>query len=424
MPTRDDDLATLKLAPGTYDTNALKKAYHRESLQCHPDKGGTKEAFQKLTSAHERLQAGPTAYIPKPQPRPSSSTAAPAQNLHNPFDDGGFDSDGDNEDFGFHSDYNWSFDFEDFFDFFRTNTSFSSFDKWYLDPKLRAKKRKEDAKKGIDYRDRVGKPSHLQCDTCGVRDGIVKSVALKEGVNWNQYIAHPLKRKTCWNCKTIHKSVMTMNQAQRDKRFKNLPDSFFMNLKRKEKFFSARPVAKSLGRPTRQSDYYWVADFPVAAIASAPPTPSSERSNANTPLKNKGPTTVMPPTPTKSPKAPKQIKSDSTVKREVKLEIKRDVKTEVGSNIKREVKLEPLGSPIKAEVKTELPIIRETKNSYVPVVDLTTDQKAIPRISKRTITRPIVDLTADSDEEPPNRKKPKLEYNWDEEAYDLRSDSD
>ncbi|ORY53800.1 hypothetical protein BCR33DRAFT_711153, partial [Rhizoclosmatium globosum] len=309
----DDDLATLKLAPGTYDSNALKKAYHRESLQCHPDKGGTKEAFQKLTSAHERLQAGPTAYIPKPQPRPSSSTAAPAQNLHNPFD-------GDDEDF------------------------------------LRAKKRKEDAKKGIDYRDRVGKPSHLQCDTCGVR---------MESGQLESYIAHPLKRKTCWNCKTIHKSVMTMNQAQRDKRFKNLPDSFFMNLKRKEKFFSARPVAKSLGRPTRQSDYYWVADFPVAAIASAPPTPSSERSNANTPLKNKGPTTVMPPTPTKSPKRRNKLNLILLINRDVKLEAKQE---SLKSLVKAEVKTE-------CPIKTELPIIRETKNSYVPVVDLTTDQK-------------------------------------------------
>jgi len=36
---------------------SLRKAYLQKSLKAHPDKGGTKEQFQRLGTAYTRLQS-------------------------------------------------------------------------------------------------------------------------------------------------------------------------------------------------------------------------------------------------------------------------------------------------------------------------------------------------------------------------------
>lgn len=47
---------TMGLDPdGTYTKADLKRAYHQQAKKVHPDAGGTKEEFQKLSKAYELL---------------------------------------------------------------------------------------------------------------------------------------------------------------------------------------------------------------------------------------------------------------------------------------------------------------------------------------------------------------------------------
>lgn len=50
----DDDWKTLKLQPPK-SLNEIKKQYHKLSLKCHPDKGGTNEDFIKLNNSYNNL---------------------------------------------------------------------------------------------------------------------------------------------------------------------------------------------------------------------------------------------------------------------------------------------------------------------------------------------------------------------------------
>lgn len=50
----DDDWKTLKLQPPK-TLSQIKKQYHKLSLKCHPDKGGTNEDFIKLNNSYNNL---------------------------------------------------------------------------------------------------------------------------------------------------------------------------------------------------------------------------------------------------------------------------------------------------------------------------------------------------------------------------------
>ncbi|KAJ3069846.1 hypothetical protein HDU98_007080 [Podochytrium sp. JEL0797] len=217
MSTKEADLATLGLQ-GDPGSATIRQTYFKMALKCHPDKGGSTESFQTLNAAFERLQQD--KYGPKATPRSSH----PAQSAP-PYTNYNFYNDEDEEDCGF------GFGFQDYYEsFFRNsaNSSYESFTRHYKTPQDRAKERHENVKAHRDFRDRAGNPTN-RCETCP-SNAIDEKVAKSHGVNWKQYSAHPQKRKTCWACKNAHISVMTQNMAQ--KKFKNLSDGFFKELKR------------------------------------------------------------------------------------------------------------------------------------------------------------------------------------------------
>ena len=62
--SRSSDLQVLGLADpagGTVDAATVRKAYHRLAKLVHPDRGGTKEAFQLLVASFERLSGKESA---------------------------------------------------------------------------------------------------------------------------------------------------------------------------------------------------------------------------------------------------------------------------------------------------------------------------------------------------------------------------
>jgi DnaJ-class molecular chaperone len=51
---RQEDLAELGLSDSdNHDVRIIRRAYFRLAKECHPDNGSTKEAFQRLSAAHE-----------------------------------------------------------------------------------------------------------------------------------------------------------------------------------------------------------------------------------------------------------------------------------------------------------------------------------------------------------------------------------
>jgi curved DNA-binding protein CbpA len=55
--TRAEDLAVLELSEGV-SSQKIRQKYKQLARRDHPDKGGSKEAFQRLSDAYERL-SGP-----------------------------------------------------------------------------------------------------------------------------------------------------------------------------------------------------------------------------------------------------------------------------------------------------------------------------------------------------------------------------
>ncbi len=83
-------------------------------------------------------------------------------------------------------------DYDQFFDGFDED-----FESWYdnMDRRKEYFKRKKDhLKMGIDSRDR-GVTGTGVCSTCEVNSSISKSQAIRDGVDWNSYSNHPLKRQ-------------------------------------------------------------------------------------------------------------------------------------------------------------------------------------------------------------------------------------
>ena len=83
---RAEDLAKLGLAnDGTaYDDKALVKAYRKQALKKHPDKGGSTVAFQVLSAAYERLSSG-HSYVELRRTTTSPSYSPPAYEEDTPY---------------------------------------------------------------------------------------------------------------------------------------------------------------------------------------------------------------------------------------------------------------------------------------------------------------------------------------------------
>jgi hypothetical protein len=61
-----DALQRLGLRAGGFDTEALKKAFLRESLRIHPDRGGTDQEFRLLVDSYKQLKVFLSASTPPP----------------------------------------------------------------------------------------------------------------------------------------------------------------------------------------------------------------------------------------------------------------------------------------------------------------------------------------------------------------------
>lgn len=61
-----DALRTLGLKPGC-SAQEVTKAFRRLARTRHPDKGGSKEEFQRLRAAYELLAAGDSEVLEAPQ---------------------------------------------------------------------------------------------------------------------------------------------------------------------------------------------------------------------------------------------------------------------------------------------------------------------------------------------------------------------
>lgn len=265
-PSRAEDLAELGLADDdSVDERVIRKKYLRLSRSRHPDKGGTKESFQRLVNAYEsyeRLRSG--AY------------AADASTEEQEYQED--DSYEYEEDYWYGEHYNffgraWEYGFEDESDYE------DYFENWHREKaKARAKQRREELKRGYDYRDRKASPEDEKCMFCGVNQPITEEQAEAHDLNWEEYSAHPEGYKTCWVCKDQHVSVMTKKMAcmkfakkldftTRSSRTGGEYHPVFWFLKLDGRSFHHQPVTEYCEGPTLNSEYYWYPDLEMEALS-------------------------------------------------------------------------------------------------------------------------------------------------------------
>ncbi|CAD7946904.1 unnamed protein product [Amoebophrya sp. A120] len=310
-PTRADDLRTLGLPANgtTSDTQAIKRAYHRLALTCHPDKGGKKEDFQKVFAAHERLlkqdqacnfYGGTSSTATTSASSSSSSSRQPpgsTASFSSSFATGTsagwhFDPDEHNHHFDRHCQFFAQFLSRHSNDFyFFDGAGFDEFDSWDReDRRVYARQRAENVKNHYDKRDRKPKresaftkngnlrknrttPAQQLASCCqfcpdenNPKEGITARSATSHGLNWHQYSSHPQRLRTCWACKSAHISVMTEKMA-RVRFARKLDDpsgAVFARLRRENKFFTHTPQLSD--RNTRTSTFFWVPDLEAAAL--------------------------------------------------------------------------------------------------------------------------------------------------------------
>ena len=188
-------------AAAVHDKGAVKRAYYKLALSRHPDKGGTKEAFQKLLASFNTLIKAepwtsnarqPPATTPSSSSRPAPGSAERStkprasserrkrhEHHANHGDDDG-DHDGDDGDDGEWRDWHY-----DYFRHAHKEAGFEDFDaRREAMAKERARRRALNVKNMRDYRDKRGK-SGTRCSTCGERDGITK-----EDARCDDYFTH------------------------------------------------------------------------------------------------------------------------------------------------------------------------------------------------------------------------------------------
>jgi len=171
-------------------------------LKRHPDKsGGSTEAFQKLSAAYEHLEKDDYSEKRPTQPSaPARKRKAAAAWPEPESPDEEKEKSSSSDDYS-HEDENY----RSYYDFFGTWGGFhredfdeedeATFRFWRRSEKQRrrdaAKKRREDIKKGYDYRDHRARGDGKSCIFCGVNEGITKEDALSSGLNWVEYNRHP-----------------------------------------------------------------------------------------------------------------------------------------------------------------------------------------------------------------------------------------
>ena len=274
----------------------IRRAYLRLAEQRHPDKsGGSKESFQRLVDAYERLTSrnayartsvaaasGPAASFPTVDEQQEDDGEGPY--YYEDYDD----SNDGQRDYWYVQHYNFfqrasqthrsSSSDEDDFDAF--------FENWH-------KARRREYARGIDKRDRR-RSNDSQCDVCmfcGVNEAIRKDDALENGLNWEEYCAHPYNYKTCWGCKNSHKSVMTEKMAchRFAKKLSGRTGNdrpVFSVLKSHHKSFHHQPVVKGHEGPILNNEYYWYPDLEEKALELGW-KPRRKKNNAEVPWQRK-----------------------------------------------------------------------------------------------------------------------------------------
>lgn len=272
--TRSEDLNTLGLsAEEAHDQKRIRKAFLRLSRVRHPDKGGTKEGFQKLSEAYYRLRDEDVQARSDDQDKYASSQ-----------DEGRSDEGPSWYDYEYQH-----FWYNEFFSFFRQYSYDSNEEYGYSDEeeqfydweqeayerkKTWSKIHKQQLKAGIDFRDAKAKEASEACVFCGVNEPINKANALGNGIAWKQYLQSTKPRpgkeegyNTCWVCKTNHKSVITEKMAKNKFAKKLRNSSIFQELRRARYTFTAQPQT-SLCPETLTSEYFWYPDLEPAALAA------------------------------------------------------------------------------------------------------------------------------------------------------------
>jgi hypothetical protein len=272
--TRAEDLSELGLAHAA-EERAIRKAYLSLSKSRHPDKGGSKESFQRLSSAYMRLSSSGSS---------CNFEASPAAAHHD-----GSNNDSEEQDDGDYSDDD-EYWYQEYYDFFPrawrhgfSGDDDDDFDEYFRNWRetskcRRARQRQEDLKRGYDYRDDKPQKGQAKCMFCGVNRAITREGALESGLDWDEYSAHPDGYQTCWICKDKHVSVMT--KAMACKKFAKVLDfkipssrtgveyhPVFWFLKLDGKSFHHQPITTNCEGPTRNSEYYWYPDLEDEAFA-------------------------------------------------------------------------------------------------------------------------------------------------------------
>ena len=181
-----------------HDGGAIKRAYHKVALRRHPDKGGSKEAFQKLSNAFETLMkeepwkrsSAPSSPPPKrkkpePQSDPRRASGNRDERQRSDWNDGyryeHDDGDDDGDVWSESEDYFWEWQ-NWHYDFFRNGNfghqDFEDFDaRREMNVKERARQRAANVKSMGDYRDHQKTSNATSCTTCGEREGITEQDA-------------------------------------------------------------------------------------------------------------------------------------------------------------------------------------------------------------------------------------------------------
>lgn len=267
--TRAEDLAELGLDDSDeIDDRTICKACFRLAKERHPDKGGNEEAFQRLSNARERLIND--AYAEEADERKGEEASPEEEHDYE-----------EEEDYWYGENYNffrraWEYGFDD-------DEQEEEYDDYYTNwheatAAARARQRRENLKAGYDYRDHRASEEDEKCMFCGVNQPITEESAIRNGLNWEEFCAHPEGYKTCWICKDNHISVMTKNMALQkfakkldftatSKRTGVEHHPVFWFLKLNGRSFHHQPVTEYSPVPPRNSEYFWYPDLEMEALS-------------------------------------------------------------------------------------------------------------------------------------------------------------
>lgn len=167
----------------------VHKAYLLKALILHPDRGGTKFAFQRLVNAFERLKR-------RLQEEGNSGDQTVTQLDF-------YSTDEQEEEYWYKQHYNffvraWDYSFQN------QQEYQTYFDNWHRE-QTKAREKYLKLVKSTS----TTPPGEQLCMFCGSSGVITKKEAEAFGLDWQEYCAHPEGYKTCWPCKEGNLSVVS-----------------------------------------------------------------------------------------------------------------------------------------------------------------------------------------------------------------------